>query len=405
MLAGIEEGWEEYTITLLKASGEVFSLFKISNNCDGYMNLLDRMRETVEDIVFAIESRNTRLVDFLIAQGYTGYYVDPNALKDYRKRYKSAPVKSDELDSFILADLLRTDRNNLTEIALDNPFIRELKRLLMDREHFVQDKVRLPNRSKACLREYYPEALQFFNDPTGKVALDYFEQYPTIKGVKQLLLEVVDRFLRQRGCYQKEIAERIIRICHGHTITVPAESIKVKGRMLLGLVKQLRGVNETISDYERAIEELLKSCEKMKQYTSLPGVGLIIGGALYTLFEGWAGLNGLSGIRAYVGMAPVTYQSGQFKGVSFRFACNHFYRNIFQQMAFCSLKESGWAREHYRRKRREGKSHHHALRSLGDLWVKVVYAIRRTGEAYDEQKHLASIARFWLGNNSHSQMA
>jgi hypothetical protein len=56
--------------------------------------------------------------------------------------------------------------------------------------------------------------------------------------------------------------------------------------------------------------------------------------------------------------------------------------------------------EYYRGKRREGKKHQHALRCLADLWVKVAYAMWRKKERYDEQKHLASMAQFWLSNNS-----
>ena len=402
MLIGIDWGRKAHKVVSLKDSGERSEIFEISNDYEGYLALLKHL-QVGEKVMFAIEKRTHRLVDFLIAHGYSGYYVEPNAMKGYRSRYKSTPVKSDELDAFILADLLRTDRHKLSVISLDTPFVRELKELIIDRERYVRDEVRLVNRLKGCLVEYYPEALEFFDNPAGKVALAFWEAYPTLSDAKGLTVEEIKKFLAQHKWYrdQDKVAERIVKIVKGNTIQVLEDVVRVKSRMFLGIVKQLKVVKELIAEYDGEIKHLMEGCENAGQYTSLPGAGLVLGTAIYTLFASGMQFNRLTDIRAYVGTAPVTSQSGQFKRIGFRYGCNRFYRNIFHQFAFCSLRRSQWAKEYYRRKRREGKKHHHALRCLADLWVKVVYAMWHNKELYDEQKHLASIARFWLHNDSH----
>jgi transposase len=400
MLVGIDWAKNFHQVIFCSTTGKIIAGLKIKNTYQGYLELLEKFRASKEEVVFAIENRNLRLVDFLIAHGFKGFYVDPNAMKGYRARYKSAPVKSDELDAYILADLLRTDQHNLKTIVLDNPLVRELKGLLMDRARLVKDEVRLTNRLKSCLVEYYPEALQFFKDPSGKVALDFWSAYPTLEDVRRLTVKDIAGFLAKRNWHRDkaEVAQRIVEIVNGPVIKVLTDVVRVKSRLLLGVVRQLKSLQETIEEYDKEIKCLVESNEEAARYTSLPGSGSVIGGALYTLFHGGLGFNNPTDIRAYVGTAPVTNQSGQFKGVSFRFACNKFYRNIIQQLAFCSLRGSQWARERYRQKRREGKKHNHALRCLGDLWIKVIFAMRRNKESYDEQKHLASVARFWLNN-------
>lgn len=397
MLIGIDWGRGSNTILLLKDSGKIVNVFKIENNYEGYLKLLECLRVETGEVVFAIENYNLRLVDFLIAHGYSGFYVNPNAMPSYRSRYKSAPVKDDELDAYILADLLRADRNNLVEIILDNPLVRELKGLIIDRGHCVKDETRLINRLQGCLTEYYPEALRFFKDPASKVALDFWEVYPTLEDARRLTVEEIKEFLAAHKWYKDsdKIAEQIIKIVNGQTVKVIDDLVRVKARLLLTTVKQLK----LLKGYDCEIKRLVENNEETLRYTSLPGAGALLGGGVHTVFDGAIKFNGLVEIRAYVGTAPITSQSGQFKGVSFRFACNKFYRNIFHQLAFCSLKESQWAKEYYRRKRREGKDHHHALRCLADLWVKVAYAMWRNREPYDENKHLASMARFWMANN------
>ena len=402
MLIGIDWGRKVHKVVLLKDSGELSEIWEINNDYDGYLDLL-RHLHTTEEVVFTIEKRTHRLIDFLIAHGYAGYYVEPNAMKGYRSRYKSTPVKSDELDAFILADLLRTERHKLSAINLDTPLVRELKELIIDREHYVRDEVRLVNRLKGCLVEYYPEALEFFDSPAGKAALAFWEAYPTLDDVRPLTIEDIKEFLTAHKWYrdQDNVAERIVKIVKGKTIKVLEDVVRVKSRLLIGIVKQLKVVKELIAEYDAEIKRLMESSDNAGQYTSLPGAGLVLGTAIYTLFASGTRFNSLMDVRAYVGTAPVTSQSGQFKGIGFRYGCNRFYRNVFHQFAFCSLRRSQWAKEYYRRKRLEGKKHHHALRCLADLWVKITYAMWHNQELYNEQKHLASIARFWLQNDSH----
>ncbi len=318
-------GRNAHTIALLKDNGEIMKIFKIRNDYAGYIDLLKHLQASTR-VVFALEHRTHRLVDFLVAHGYSGFYVNPNAMPSYRSRYKSAPVKSNELDAFILADLLRTDRPNLAEIILDTPFVHELKGLIIDRERYVRDETRLVNRLEGCLVEYYPEALKFFDNPASKVALEFWAAYPTLDHARRLTVEDIERFLAAHKWYRgrDKVAERIIKIVSGETIKVLKDVVRVKSRMLSGIVEQLKLLKKTIADYNQEIKRLVESKEDADQYTSLPGAGSTLGPAIYTLFSGGIKFDRLVKIRAYVGTAPVTSQSGEFRGVGFRFACNHF---------------------------------------------------------------------------------
>ena len=71
-------------------------------------------------------------------------------------------------------------------------------------------------------------------------------------------------------------------------------------------------------------------------------------------------------------------------------------RATLHQMALASLRCSIWARKYFDKKRKEGKKASHALRCLANLWLKVIFAIWKNYTNYDENLHLASIARHQL---------
>lgn len=70
-----------------------------------------------------------------------------------------------------------------------------------------------------------------------------------------------------------------------------------------------------------------------------------------------------------------------------------------QTIAFCSIRESQWAKIYYNRKRDEGKTHQHALRCLANIWVKIIYTLWKKRESYSEQKRMASIGKHSLYNS------
>lgn len=85
--------------------------------------------------------------------------------------------------------------------------------------------------------------------------------------------------------------------------------------------------------------------------------------------------------------------SGKQQLVRFRFACNTHLRYAIYTFAWLSLAQSEWAREYYREQRARGPRHPQALRALGAKWVKIIFVMWKHQTPYDENYHLANIAR------------
>lgn len=70
--------------------------------------------------------------------------------------------------------------------------------LTRDQDGLIQESTRLTNKLIACLKEYYPIALEFFSRPTLPVALEFFKRYPTPDLVRKATVPEIAAFLKAR---------------------------------------------------------------------------------------------------------------------------------------------------------------------------------------------------------------
>jgi len=357
MLAvGIDWATSSHTVVLMTKPGEVIARFTFENSLKGYLHLLDRIWHyaadlQIEEVAFAIESRNLRLVDFLVANNLTGYLVDPNRMKGYRQRYSSSGAKSDDRDAFVLADVLLKDRDQLTQIKAESEPVQRLKMLLADRAGFVDSQTVLVNRLRTCLHEYYPAVLEMFADPTGQAALAFLETYPSLERTKDLDAEQLRGFLKDHHAFTKQRLVAMLGVLTRPAIPTPAVIVEVKQKTMLGLVEQLRGVQKIIAGFDAEIQALIAGNSEIKRFGGLPGAGPIISGTLYVLFgEDRSRYHDASDVQSYVGIVPRTFQSGESRMVGFRFGCHQGYRTVLTRWAFSCLRRCQWAMRYYRRR-------------------------------------------------------
>jgi hypothetical protein len=67
------------------------------------------------------------------------------------------------------------------------------------------------------------------------------------------------------------------------------------------------------------------------------------------------------------------FQSGNYAKAHKRFACLKPLRNALHEFAWQSTLSEPWASEYYQRKRAEGKTHSMAVRTLANVWVRIIY--------------------------------
>lgn len=78
----------------------------------------------------------------------------------------------------------------------DSEHIQELKTLHRDQDALPKQTTRLTNQLIACLKEYYPVALELFSRSTLPVALAFLRTYPTLEATRKALLPELVGFLK-----------------------------------------------------------------------------------------------------------------------------------------------------------------------------------------------------------------
>jgi transposase len=247
--------------------------------------------------------------------------------------------------------------------------------------------------------QYYPAALELFADVTGPTALAFLETYPTLERTNDLDDQTLRDFLKAHHAFGRQRMQRMLGALVKPAIPVPAVIVEVKHKTMLGLVAQLQAVQKIIDRCNADICAAMAENPETKRFDGLPGAGTIVSGTLYVLFgDDRTRFANAHEVQSYVGTAPRTIQSGQLRAVGFRFRCHRGYRAVITRWAFSSLRQAQWTKRYYDQKRREGKTHYHALRCLANNLLKIAFTIWKHETEYDENSYLAQIARHRMNN-------
>ena len=158
-------------------------------------------------MVIGIETDRGLWVGALTAAGYQVFAINPLAAARYRDRHHLSGAKSDASDAKLLADLVRTDRHNHRPIAGDSPDAEAIKVLARAHQSLIWTRTRHTNALRSALREYYPAALEAFEDLAHGDALGVLDRAPTPEQGAHLPLPAIQSALK-RGGRQRNIAAR-----------------------------------------------------------------------------------------------------------------------------------------------------------------------------------------------------
>jgi transposase len=395
---GVDWADEFHQVWVNDAEGKKVVEMTIEQNMKGMSELArwlhERKAEGVE-LWASIEKPHGRIVDFLLDHGVVVYPVNPKALDRARDRFRMSQSKSDCFDAYVLAEFLRTDHVHLRALQPDSEQAQELKMLTRDHHRLGRHKTRLVNQIEVTLKEYYPRPLEVFSDLESKIALDFLQQYPTPRALSELTRRKWNRFAKREHHLGEERCKELWEKLSQPQLKIPEHVVRAKAQLLLVLVSQLKSLAEAVRNYSEEVERFFASMPAANLVKTLPG-----GKSGTTVPMLWAELGDAKNrwqsfrhLQAEAGAVPVTKASGKSRVVQFRFACNKLLRYASYWFSFNSLNRCEWANKYYRDQRAKGHSHPQALRALGAKWLKIIFVMWRDHKPYDENYHLANIAR------------
>ena len=127
----------------------------------------------------ALERPEGLLIERLLDAGLVVIAVHPNQVCAMRPRFTAAGGKSDSFDSFVLAELARTDSHRFRILAPDSDRTKALRALTRAREDLVRTRQGLANQLRAELNCFWPGAAKLFTDIDCPASLAFLERYPS----------------------------------------------------------------------------------------------------------------------------------------------------------------------------------------------------------------------------------
>ena len=390
----VGDDWAEdhHDVYLMNDDGDRLASRRLPEGLAGIARLHELIAEHAEDpaqVVIGIETDRGLWVDALTAAGYQVFAINPLAAARYRDRHHVSGAKSDLGDAKLLADLVRTDRHNHRLIAGDTSAVEAVKVLARGHQNLIWARTRHTNALRSALREYYPAALEAFDDLADRDALAILGRAPTPTDARRLSLAKIRSALKAAG-RQRNLDTRALQIqemLRTEQLAAPAAVTAAFGATTRATVGIIAELNRQIGDLEAELATHFEGHPDADIYLSLPGLGVILGARVLGEFGDDPNRYTTAKCRKnYAGTSPLTIASGRKRAVLARHIRNKRLYDAVDQWAFCALQSSPGARAFYDQHRAAGDLHHQALRALGNRLVGILHGCLRHHSAYSEHK-------------------
>ncbi len=393
---GIDWSRAKHDIHVLNAEGDPIDRFVIQHDQEDFFELAKRIHNLEPEscnVSVAIESKQGPLVDFLSAQNYKVFSINPLSSDRARDRYRPSGCKDDVNDAFVLADMIRTDRGWLRELEKKSLESVELRSWMSMRTDVVQQKTAMSLKLRALLSEWSPVINSLLNNLNSDWILKFLAKYPLHQDLATATKRSVLAFFSTT-----KIGEKAKNKLMEARSTKPFYTTKMASKRLhchiRSIVARLICLREELSYIESEIEKLMKNNHLYDILQTLPVVGILGQATLTSIFLDCEGI-AADNIAAKVGIAPITVQSGKSRSVQRRRALDALLHNGLIFFAFNTVQVKGcWAHDYYKRKREEKMKHYTALRCIAKKWLRIVASLVKNKEEYDEKKHRANIKIF-----------
>ena len=338
-------------------------------------------------MVIGIETDRGLFVGALVACGYQVFAINPFAASRYRDRHTVSGAKSDPGDAKVLAELVRTDRHNHRQVAGDSELLEAIKILARGHQNLIWTRQRQMNSLRSTLREFYPAALEAFEDLSAPEALAVLAKAPTPHLARGLSRARIVTALKQAG-RKRGLEPRAKQICASlrtPQLEAPALVAQAFGANVTAMVALLKELNNQIAVLQAELVDSFEMHPDAEIFHSLAGLGQILGPRVLGEFgDDPTRFVNAKARKCYAGTAPVTKASGTRKVVLARVARNRRLADACYQWAFCSLNFSPGARDLYDVQRSKGGTHHQALRVVANRWVGILHGCLASRTVYDE---------------------
>jgi hypothetical protein len=135
--------------------------------------------------------------------------INPSTLAKYREAFKPSRAKDDPTDAELALELLLRHPERFAPLRPQSVAMRSLFSLVEQRRELVGDKTRFTNRLCDTLKQYYPQALEWFEQRDTVLFCDFLTHWPTLLTVRRARRTTLEAFFHAHKCRIRLIAVRL----------------------------------------------------------------------------------------------------------------------------------------------------------------------------------------------------
>ena len=319
--------------------------------------------------------------------------IDPSTLANHRKAFTPSGAKDDPTDAEFALKLLLTHTEHFKPLNPQSVEMRTLMVLVEQRRKLMSDRVRITNRLRNALKQYYPQTLEWFDHIDTHLFCDFIKRWPSLEQARRARKSTLETFFREHNMNRKALLESRIQAIKSAMPLTEDEAVIVPYRLQAQmLVAQLEVALESIKIYDSEIAAVAPQHPDYGLFNVLPGAGPTLAPRLLVAFgEQRERFASAAEVQKYGGIAPVTKRSGQSTWIHWRWQCPTFLRQTFVEWSAQTINKSYWAGLYYDQQRAKGCSHQTAVRALAFKWIRILYRCWKTRTPYDEARYLRAL--------------
>ena len=388
ILVGIDVGKNSHYFTIInKQDGEVLlEPSKFNNDLDGFNLLLSSIKSFKKDnVLIGIEDTghyHFALMKYLLDKQYTVALINP-VTTDLTRRASGSVSKTDKLDTLTICDLLASNnRNKPYRISKINRFDLYEQRCLTRHHHNLKEELNVySNRLQKCIDIIFPEYNSLFNSKYGIVYNNILKTFTSAANIAKADIRSLRKCFEFKG--------------QGNRISLTANKLKQVARDSIGidsiseviqvrhLIEQIELINKQLEEIDKKIEEF--SLQANSPILSIPGISHFSGTSILAEIGDINNFSNHRQIIKYAGVAPLTYESSQFKAqhTSITKKGSKYLRKTLYQIILPVINNNKVFKEYYNLKISQGKSHRcacgHCVRKL----LRIIYHLLTNNITYD----------------------
>lgn len=389
LIATVDIGATSNTGYCTTLDGRDIKSFRFDNMKDGFerfwhMIMASKKRFGCDEVLVGYESTGPYaepLIHYLVNKSVKIVQVNPMHTKKMKEVNDNSPLKTDDKDPRVIADIIRIGR--ALTIVVPEGDSANLRRLNNARERHVGEQTALLNQLQQLVFLIFPEFKTVLKNMKGKTAQYILNRYTTPEMIGALSKEVLGEEMRKRsmGKFGIKDAESLIVLAR--------ETVGIK-EGLIGLFMDIRHILTQLDAEVRFISEIesemgstLERIPCSTKLLSIKGLGTVSVAGLIGEVGDFSKFSTQSEIMKLAGLDLYEISSGRRKGqrrISKR--GRSLLRKILFYAAIQMIRKNGIMYDYYTRLTGRGMERMRALIAVSRKLLRIIHAILRDDRDY-----------------------